>query len=323
MTRNIWIVRHAERVDNIDPKWVENPPRGAWDDPPITERGQTQAKEVGYCLNDEIGQIDYLFSSPFLRCLQTIKNILMGLSEANQLANNNISSNNLIPKIFVEPGFSEPINICQNPPGYLEVNQLINEFPMIDPFYKPIISTDIICQEKTALDSFRRTQKTLANIIQNYKGNILIVTHGGPIIACHGALTGDFKYVGQCTISKYIIKSLEIDNIMDNSRINENFQVTKSKEIKTPHLSNETITEEIFTVNEEEEKNENDLEISLNSITQNSSKENERKQKHPLDINGKLHPTYVDSDIKSLYSIECIRAGDSEHLTDRENLRGL
>lgn len=36
MTRNIWIVRHGERVDNVNPEWKKNAPRGAWDDPSLT-----------------------------------------------------------------------------------------------------------------------------------------------------------------------------------------------------------------------------------------------------------------------------------------------
>jgi hypothetical protein len=34
--RSIWIVRHGERIDKVDPTWVNIAPRGAWDDPVLT-----------------------------------------------------------------------------------------------------------------------------------------------------------------------------------------------------------------------------------------------------------------------------------------------
>uniref|UniRef100_A0A914YR04 Uncharacterized protein n=1 Tax=Panagrolaimus superbus TaxID=310955 RepID=A0A914YR04_9BILA len=34
--RNLWVIRHGERIDKVDPEWIKTAPRGAWDDPPLT-----------------------------------------------------------------------------------------------------------------------------------------------------------------------------------------------------------------------------------------------------------------------------------------------
>lgn len=85
-------------------------------------RGKKQAKEVGYCLSKECEKIDYVFSSPFTRCLQTTTDILLAFKK---FSNNNIQiineTENKNPKIFVEPGFCESLNVCKSPPGYLEL----------------------------------------------------------------------------------------------------------------------------------------------------------------------------------------------------------
>lgn len=91
-------------------------------------RGQNQAQEVGYCLSKEGVPIDYVFSSPFTRCLQTTTGILLAFKKSStgknitHQNNEKLTVNNSIsPKIFVEPGFCESLNVCKYPPGYLEV----------------------------------------------------------------------------------------------------------------------------------------------------------------------------------------------------------
>jgi len=204
--RYIWIVRHGERVDNVDPEWKHTAPRGAWDDPPLTSRGLQQAREVGAKLAKEQADLDFVFSSPFLRCLQTTSNILAEIERETEKENEQPDEQKRKPKkINLEPGFCESLNVCQSPPGFLGNEELKSLFPRIDLDYKPVLSKSDLKLESTSLDCLERIQSTLEQILLNFSGNILIVSHGSPIAACHDVLTQEYKYVGQCTISKYHI----------------------------------------------------------------------------------------------------------------------
>ncbi|KAI0981254.1 hypothetical protein GJ496_002685 [Pomphorhynchus laevis] len=91
------IVRHGERIDTkYGNKWYQNSHTWgdiyAWPqkrlniddyilDPPITKIGARKASEVGKILrNSNNFTFDFCFSSPALRCVQTIKCILHGYS---------------------------------------------------------------------------------------------------------------------------------------------------------------------------------------------------------------------------------------------------
>uniref|UniRef100_A0AC34GMS2 Phosphoglycerate mutase n=1 Tax=Panagrolaimus sp. ES5 TaxID=591445 RepID=A0AC34GMS2_9BILA len=108
--RKLWVIRHGERIDKVDPEWIKTAPRGAWDDPPMTEKGMQQAREAGKRLKDE--KIDYIFSSPFIRCLKTASLVVGELKQ------------NTEHKLFVEPGFVEDLSITQFPPGCLKAVEL-------------------------------------------------------------------------------------------------------------------------------------------------------------------------------------------------------
>ena len=67
MNRTIWILRHALSEDSVHPDWVKNADR-PWD-PPLAKEGFSQAEKVAKRL--KTANIDHLFSSPFLRALQS------------------------------------------------------------------------------------------------------------------------------------------------------------------------------------------------------------------------------------------------------------
>jgi broad specificity phosphatase PhoE len=75
-----------------------------------------------------------------------------------------------------------------------------------------------------------------------FSGNILIVSHGSPIAACHIALSGKNVYVGQCTISKYSMHEepqTQVDNQENDELINEavqEFMIKSDKYYFKPHL---------------------------------------------------------------------------------------
>jgi len=85
----IWVARHGERAD-VDPEWERTAERPH--DPPLTPMGRLQADATARVLVDE--RIDVVYSSPFLRCLETAAAVakLRGL------------------RIRVEPGLAELLN---------------------------------------------------------------------------------------------------------------------------------------------------------------------------------------------------------------------
>jgi broad specificity phosphatase PhoE len=67
-TRELWLLRHGQRVDQVDPSWgesAENP-----HDPGLTDWGHEQADRAGRRLGDT-GGIDAVYASPFTRAVQT------------------------------------------------------------------------------------------------------------------------------------------------------------------------------------------------------------------------------------------------------------
>ena len=88
-TGSIWVVRHGERAD-VDPEWEKTATRPH--DPPLTALGHVQAAATATVLAGEA--IEAIFSSPFLRCMQTAAAIARALGL----------------QIRIEPGLSEILN---------------------------------------------------------------------------------------------------------------------------------------------------------------------------------------------------------------------
>ncbi|VDO19862.1 unnamed protein product [Heligmosomoides polygyrus] len=122
-SRTLWFVRHGERVDNINKTWKKTAER--WDDPPLSSRGHQQAREVGAALANE--SIDYVICSPFTRCVETATEIL-GQWKAP-------------PHVWIEPGFSESLNVCMTPPGRPTMERIREINPYVDDSYTPVYTS--------------------------------------------------------------------------------------------------------------------------------------------------------------------------------------
>lgn len=69
------VMRHGLRQDEVDPTFVSKANR-PWD-PPLASRGRNQAASIVSVIGGF--KIDYIISSPFLRCLQTSAEVLVSL----------------------------------------------------------------------------------------------------------------------------------------------------------------------------------------------------------------------------------------------------
>ncbi|ETN75513.1 phosphoglycerate mutase family protein [Necator americanus] len=160
--RTIWVVRHAEREDNINRKWRSLPGADglASDNSMLSERGRTQAKECAVRFSKV--NLNHVFASPYDRTIETASII--------------VGDKGLLVK--PEPGLCEGLYMCENPPGFWEPEKLKKKFPLVD--------TDYI------------------SVFSKVAGDLMLVSHGAPIGAIHEIWMGDFKYVGQATVTKFV-----------------------------------------------------------------------------------------------------------------------
>ncbi|CAD5216851.1 unnamed protein product [Bursaphelenchus okinawaensis] len=180
--RRIYVVRHAEREDNVNSKWHRDYPDFTSDNSPLSARGRSQCEDLRKYF--EKIEISSIYASPFDRTMETAS-ILLGKKEN---------------KIKVEAGFIEIMYLCEDPPGYWPTDQLATKFPKVDLSYKPVFQAPLPPEPDDCLD---RVDKTLHKIIEREEDaeNIVIVSHGSPVASIYESLTGRYQYIGQTTIS--------------------------------------------------------------------------------------------------------------------------
>ncbi len=113
MAQTIWIARHANRIDFVNPDWFFTAERPF--DPHLSEDGVVQAQELAQRLRAE--NITHIFASPFFRTVQTAHQVAEVLN---------------LP-IKIESGLSEWLNSDWMPsmPEKLSIDALQKIFPRI------------------------------------------------------------------------------------------------------------------------------------------------------------------------------------------------
>jgi Fructose-2,6-bisphosphatase len=114
MAQTVWIARHGNRIDFVNPDWfltAENPY-----DPHLSEDGHIQAKQLANRLKG--AGISHIFASPFLRTVQTA----------------NYAAEALDLPLKLEWGLCEWLNPEWMPamPETMSVEALCQRFPRID-----------------------------------------------------------------------------------------------------------------------------------------------------------------------------------------------
>ena len=166
MTQTVWIARHGNRLDFVNPEWFNTAARRY--DPPLSEDGFVQAAELAQRLKGE--SIDRIFASPFLRTIQTAAEIARVLD---------------LP-IELEAGLSE----WHNPKWMTEMPEihppelLLDKYPSIDLNYSSCFYPHY---PETRAEVYQRTAKTIQKLLFNCSENILIVGHG---ISVSGVIKG-------------------------------------------------------------------------------------------------------------------------------------
>jgi broad specificity phosphatase PhoE len=157
MSQTVWITRHGNRQDFVDPFWYKSAERPF--DPALSDDGLIQAQDLSQRLRGE--SITHIFASPFLRTIQTAHQI----AEVLQL------------KLKLELGFGEHLSPkwFQSMPPLLSQEQLSTQYPRIDWSY---VSCLVPKYPESYAEAIYRAGQAAQMITQAYPGNLVIVGHG-------------------------------------------------------------------------------------------------------------------------------------------------
>ena len=170
MTQTIWIARHANRLDFVNPDWFLTAERRY--DPPLSEDGMKQAQQLANRLKGE--NITHIFASPFLRTVQTASQVAEVLD---------------LP-IFLESGLSEWLNPewMTSTPERLTIEALAELFPRIDTSYTSRVVAEY---PETGEKALLRSGETARLLADEFLEDILLVGHGASVLGATMGLVGE------------------------------------------------------------------------------------------------------------------------------------
>ncbi len=204
MSLTVWIARHGNRLDFVNPEWFNTAARRY--DPPLSEDGLVQATELGQRLKNE--NITHIFASPFLRTIQTA-------NEVAQVLN--------LP-IKLEAGLGEwhnPQWMTQTPE--IQPRDFLAEaYPLIDWSYQSYLSPQY---PESEADVNQRTGETVRHLVNEFSADILLVGHGASVFGATQGLVTDvpsFK-VALCCLTKIVrgYNSWELEFYADTSHLSQ------------------------------------------------------------------------------------------------------
>ena len=185
MSQTVWIARHANRLDFVNPEWFATADRPY--DPPLSEDGFEQAGRLARRLAAET-KIQHIFCSPFLRTVQTAAKVAKALE---------------LP-LKLEWGLCEWLNPAWMPemPETLPVATLAKLFPAIDPHYTSLVSPTY---PELEADVDRRTAEIARKIVDRYAEDVLLVGHGASVFgAARGLVAGANVRASLCCLVQIV-----------------------------------------------------------------------------------------------------------------------
>ncbi|KEQ79184.1 phosphoglycerate mutase-like protein [Aureobasidium pullulans EXF-150] len=216
----IYVTRHGFRSN-----WVVDPttgtytsnlptPTGIASDPALAAHGVNQSKELAEHIATLDPPVDVIYSSPFYRCLQTLKPTVEKL--------NGSRSEDKKLQVHVENGVGEFYGLARfDHPSPATLDVLAKHFPGgLAEAYIPVIRPSVNGESLTSLHD--RIAYALYHVIQkldqdpNGPKTLLICTHAASMICIGRALTGrmpedpseeDFKCF-TCSLSKFTRRNM-------------------------------------------------------------------------------------------------------------------
>jgi broad specificity phosphatase PhoE len=170
MHSTVWLVRHAHRLDFIQPEWFETALFPY--DPPLSALGWQQSLELVPKLRNS--HIQQIFTSPYLRTIQTAYPIAQSLGLLIQIEDG--------LKEWLNPSWSTSL------PKTLPVKTLIDQGFPIDSHYLPQI---LPTYPETITELTIRAATVARKIITQSISSTLIVAHKHTLTAIVASLTGN------------------------------------------------------------------------------------------------------------------------------------
>jgi broad specificity phosphatase PhoE len=177
--QSIWLCRHGERIDFVDPSWPDK-------DPHLSPKGVIQAQETGMRLRGE--PIAHIFCSPFLRTLETAHHIAQALD---------------LP-IKIEHGACEWLNPewFDEPVTYWSGEKLLQRFPRVDLSYTSMVLPTFPEPSREVIRE--RCRQTITRLVNHYSSDLLIIGHGASVLGIAKALLGPQQDIstGLCSLTQ-------------------------------------------------------------------------------------------------------------------------
>lgn len=159
MADTVWVVRHGQRQDSVDPNWEANADR--IHDPGLTDLGRWAAWRVGRRFAEAGQRFDAVYASPFLRTAETAEEICRELGT----------------EAFLEPGLGEHLNPewFDTDPETLPHGTLAEWFDPIRLDHEPHLLPEFPENHDEAMARAGETARRLADA---QAGTVLLVGHG-------------------------------------------------------------------------------------------------------------------------------------------------
>lgn len=184
MPQTVWIARHANREDFVNPGWFNSAERPY--DPPLSADGLVQAQQLAQRLKDS--RIAQIFASPFLRTVQTA----------------HIVAETLDLPLKLEWGLCEWLNPdwIHEDPETQSLEALAAQFPRIDLGYQSRIKPRY---PETERDCMARAGEIARRLASESTEDILLVGHGASVLGMtmglvSGLATTDIKATLCCLV---------------------------------------------------------------------------------------------------------------------------
>ncbi len=175
MTDEVWVVRHGERRDSVDPEWEQTADRVH--DPGLTELGRWAAWRVGRRFADD--PPNAVYASPFLRTVETADEICR---EADV-------------ETVLEPGLGEHRNPewFVGDPETLPHEALAERFDPVHLGHDPHVVPTF---PETHAEASARVGEATRRIVAEADGSVLLVGHGLTVGGVVDGLVGSTAGVG-------------------------------------------------------------------------------------------------------------------------------
>jgi len=183
--QTVWITRHGNRLDFVDPEWHCTAPNPF--DPPLSADGIIQAQRLGKRL--EMEGIGRIYSSPFLRALETAHRVAECLD---------------LP-VEIEQGAGEWFNPGWFPdrPEVIPSGECSARFPRIR---EPDTSVVHPVFPESWDELLERTARCINTLVEQTREDFLIVGHGASVLGFAQALVGGDPQVNAelCALVKVV-----------------------------------------------------------------------------------------------------------------------